>query len=153
MLASPAVPCEAEVRCSDWLWLWLEVTLLVSKGSSGSGPGSALSMAGGGGELIGHGAGVGSASSAKFLNLFWCICTSSAGGAFAFGLLGGALAGRCASAAGCVVAAANGGVPAAAAGGVKPSSDWVSKQFSTSCTAMASRCAFNDRCCALSQGV
>ena len=94
-------------------------------------------MAGGGGELIGHGVGVGSVSSAKFLNLSWCICTSSGGGAFAFGRLGGALAGRWASAAGCVGAAANGGVSAAAAGGVEPSSDWVSKKFSASCTAMA----------------
>ena len=137
MLASPAVPCEAVVRCSDWLWLWLEVTLLDSNGSSGSGPGSALSMAGGGGELVGHGGGVGSISSAKFLKLSWCICQRAAGGAFATGMLGGALAGRRERAAGCVGAAANDDVSAAVTGGVDPSSDWDSKKFSESCAAMA----------------
>ena len=52
-------------------------------------------MHGGGGELRGLGFSAGAASSAKFLNSYSTFDrTSSGGGAFAFGELGGALAGR-----------------------------------------------------------
>ena len=131
VLASPAVPCEAVVCCSDWLWLWLEVTLHVSKGSGGciTSPGAALPVSGGGRALVGNGrVGMCSISSDRSLKLSWCIIMSDAGGAFATCILGGALAGRGERTAGCVGAAATGVASATVVSGVDPASDWDSKK-------------------------
>ena len=139
MFASPVVPCEAVVRCSNGLWLRLVASLLVSCGGSGSGAGTELAVACGGGELIGHGVGDVAVSSAKFLNLSRCICKSSGGGAFTFGGLGGALAGRGESAVACFGVAAENGKSRTKKLRLfaVSSSDWVSKKLSASCPAMA----------------
>ena len=79
--------------------------------------------------MVGHG-GVGmcSISSDRSLKLSWCISMSDAGGAFATGILGGALAGRGERTAGCVGAAATGVASATVVGGVGPASDWDSEK-------------------------